>query len=86
MNQGATSSVSQTTVQRTLLRLRSRRVVHAPMMTVVHGNEGWNLLASTKTGHPVIGDSKGIAAAVLPVSMILGPQAIWAPKCVTTVH
>ncbi|GFV69910.1 transposable element Tcb1 transposase [Trichonephila clavipes] len=35
MNQGATKSVSQTTIQRTLLRLglRSRR---APMLTAVH--------------------------------------------------
>lgn len=38
MNQGATNSVSQTTVQRTLLRLglRSRRLVHASMLTAVH--------------------------------------------------
>ncbi|GFV38072.1 probable RNA-directed DNA polymerase from transposon X-element [Trichonephila clavipes] len=38
MNQGATKSVSQTTIQRTLLRLglRSRRLVRAPMQTAVH--------------------------------------------------
>ncbi|GBN27246.1 hypothetical protein AVEN_234878-1 [Araneus ventricosus] len=38
MNQGATKSVSLTTVQRTLLRmgLRSRRLVNAPMLTAVH--------------------------------------------------
>ncbi|XP_055932068.1 uncharacterized protein LOC129962346 [Argiope bruennichi] len=38
MNQRATSSVSTTTVQRTLLRmgLRSRRLVNAPMLTAVH--------------------------------------------------
>ncbi|GFX81619.1 transposable element Tcb1 transposase [Trichonephila clavipes] len=38
MNQGATKSVSQTTIQRTLLRLglRSRRLVRAPMLTAVH--------------------------------------------------
>ncbi|GBM23276.1 hypothetical protein AVEN_26009-1 [Araneus ventricosus] len=38
MNQGATKSVSSTTVQRTLLRmgLRSRRLVNAPMLTAVH--------------------------------------------------
>ncbi|GFX23200.1 hypothetical protein TNCV_4559821 [Trichonephila clavipes] len=38
MNQGATNSVFQTTVQRSLLRLvlRSRRLVHAPMLTAVH--------------------------------------------------
>ncbi|GFU93741.1 transposable element Tcb1 transposase, partial [Trichonephila clavipes] len=37
MNQGATKSVSQTTIQRTLLRLglRSRRLVRAPMLTAV---------------------------------------------------
>ncbi|GBN81934.1 hypothetical protein AVEN_158770-1 [Araneus ventricosus] len=37
MNQGATKSVSSTTVQRTLLRmgLRSRRLVNAPMPTAV---------------------------------------------------
>nr|XP_042895018.1 uncharacterized protein LOC122268773 [Parasteatoda tepidariorum] len=38
MNQGATKSVSSTTVQRTLLRmgLRSSRLVNAPMLTAVH--------------------------------------------------
>ncbi|KFM62688.1 Transposable element Tcb1 transposase, partial [Stegodyphus mimosarum] len=38
MNQGATKSVSQSTIQRTLLRLglRSRRLVRAPMLTAVH--------------------------------------------------
>ncbi|GIX77121.1 transposable element Tcb1 transposase [Caerostris darwini] len=38
MNQGATKSVSPTTVQRTLLRmgLCSRRLVNAPMLTTVH--------------------------------------------------
>ncbi|GFT13555.1 transposable element Tcb1 transposase [Trichonephila clavipes] len=38
MNQGATKSVSQTTIQRTLLRLglRSRRLVRASMLTTVH--------------------------------------------------
>ncbi|GFU48251.1 hypothetical protein TNCV_4626691 [Trichonephila clavipes] len=38
MNQGATNNVFQTTVQRSLLRLvlRSRRLVHAPMLTAVH--------------------------------------------------
>ncbi|GFW19190.1 transposable element Tcb1 transposase [Trichonephila clavipes] len=38
MNQGATKSVSQTTIQRTLLRLglRSRRLVRAPMLTAAH--------------------------------------------------
>ncbi|GFX73034.1 hypothetical protein TNCV_1704361 [Trichonephila clavipes] len=38
MNQGATNSDFQTTVQRSLLRLvlRSRRLVHAPMLTAVH--------------------------------------------------
>ncbi|GFV08956.1 transposable element Tcb1 transposase [Trichonephila clavipes] len=38
MNQAATKSVSQTTIQRTLLRLglRSRRMVRAPMLTAVH--------------------------------------------------
>ncbi|GBM51932.1 hypothetical protein AVEN_1513-1 [Araneus ventricosus] len=38
MNQGASMSVSSTTVQRTLLRmgLRSRRLVNAPMLTAVH--------------------------------------------------
>ncbi|GFU68105.1 transposable element Tc3 transposase [Trichonephila clavipes] len=38
MNQGATKSVSQTTIQRTLLRLglRSRRLVCAPMLTALH--------------------------------------------------
>ncbi|GFU83814.1 transposable element Tcb1 transposase [Trichonephila clavipes] len=38
MNQGATNSVFQTTVQLSLLRLvlRSRRLVHAPMLTAVH--------------------------------------------------
>ncbi|GFV14399.1 hypothetical protein TNCV_808311 [Trichonephila clavipes] len=38
MNQGATNRVFQTTVQRSLLRLvlRSRRLVHAPMLTAVH--------------------------------------------------
>ncbi|GFX27419.1 transposable element Tcb1 transposase [Trichonephila clavipes] len=38
MNQGATKSVSQTTIQLTLLRLglRSRRLVRAPMLTDVH--------------------------------------------------
>ncbi|GFV19463.1 transposable element Tcb1 transposase [Trichonephila clavipes] len=38
MNQGATKSVSQTTIQRTLLRLglRSRHLVRAPMLTAVH--------------------------------------------------
>ncbi|GFX84526.1 transposable element Tcb1 transposase [Trichonephila clavipes] len=38
MNQGATNSGFQTTVQRSLLRLvlRSRRLVHAPMLTAVH--------------------------------------------------
>ncbi|GFU90017.1 transposable element Tcb1 transposase [Trichonephila clavipes] len=38
MNQGATKSVSQTTIQRTLLRLglRSRRLVRAHMLTAVH--------------------------------------------------
>ncbi|GBM47485.1 hypothetical protein AVEN_153697-1 [Araneus ventricosus] len=38
MNQGATKSVSSTTVQRTLLRmgLRSRLLVNAPMLTAVH--------------------------------------------------
>ncbi|GFU00637.1 hypothetical protein TNCV_4818041 [Trichonephila clavipes] len=38
MNQGATDSGFQTTVQRSLLRLvlRSRRLVHAPMLTAVH--------------------------------------------------
>ncbi|GFW31380.1 transposable element Tcb1 transposase [Trichonephila clavipes] len=38
MNQGATNSVFLTTVQRSLLRLvfRSRRLVHAPMLTAVH--------------------------------------------------
>ncbi|GFY36638.1 transposable element Tcb1 transposase [Trichonephila clavipes] len=38
MNQGATNSVFQTTVQRSLLRLvlRSRRLVHAPMLTASH--------------------------------------------------
>ncbi|GBN29442.1 hypothetical protein AVEN_81884-1 [Araneus ventricosus] len=38
MNQGATKSVSSTTVQRTLLRmgLRSRRLVNAPMLAPVH--------------------------------------------------
>ncbi|GFS92580.1 transposable element Tcb1 transposase [Trichonephila clavipes] len=38
MNQGATNSVFQTTVHRSLLRLvlRSRRLVHAPMLTAVH--------------------------------------------------
>ncbi|GFY12057.1 transposable element Tcb1 transposase [Trichonephila clavipes] len=37
MNQGSTNSVFQTTVRRTMLRLglRSRRLVHAPMPTVV---------------------------------------------------
>ncbi|KAH7960817.1 hypothetical protein HPB49_023589 [Dermacentor silvarum] len=42
MYQGATNSVSQTTVQRTLLRLglRSRRLVHALMLFI--GDEGWN--------------------------------------------
>ncbi|GFV41730.1 transposable element Tcb1 transposase [Trichonephila clavipes] len=38
MNQGATNSGFQTTVQRSLLRLvlRSRRLVHVPMLTAVH--------------------------------------------------
>ena len=38
MNQGATKTVSTTTVQRTLLRmgLLSRRLVKAPMLTAVH--------------------------------------------------
>ncbi|GFS92704.1 uncharacterized protein TNCV_1161301 [Trichonephila clavipes] len=38
MNQGATNNVFQTTVQRSLLRLvlRSRRLVHAPMLTASH--------------------------------------------------
>ncbi|GFX65265.1 transposable element Tcb1 transposase [Trichonephila clavipes] len=38
MNQGATNSGFQTTVQRSLLCLvlRSRRLVHAPMLTAVH--------------------------------------------------
>ena len=38
MNQETTNSVSQTTVQRTLLRLglRSRRLVRVPMLTDVH--------------------------------------------------
>ncbi|GBO06883.1 hypothetical protein AVEN_174953-1 [Araneus ventricosus] len=36
MNQGATKSVSSTTVQRTLHDLRSRRLVNAPMPTAVH--------------------------------------------------
>ncbi|GFW55961.1 transposable element Tcb1 transposase [Trichonephila clavipes] len=38
MNQGANKSVSQTTIQRKLLRLglRSRRLVRAPMLTAVH--------------------------------------------------
>ncbi|GFV53492.1 transposable element Tcb1 transposase [Trichonephila clavipes] len=38
MNEGATNSVFQTTVQRSLLRLvlRSRRLVHVPMLTAVH--------------------------------------------------
>ncbi|GBO29083.1 hypothetical protein AVEN_184010-1 [Araneus ventricosus] len=38
MNQGATKSVSSTTVQRTLLRmgLRSRRLVNAPALTRQH--------------------------------------------------
>ncbi|GBN71072.1 hypothetical protein AVEN_10551-1 [Araneus ventricosus] len=38
MNQGATKSVSSTTVQRTLLHmgLRSRCLVNAPMLTAVH--------------------------------------------------
>ncbi|GFV63379.1 transposable element Tcb1 transposase [Trichonephila clavipes] len=38
MNQGATKSVSQTTIQQTLLRLglRSRHLVRAPMLTAVH--------------------------------------------------
>ncbi|GFW32959.1 transposable element Tcb1 transposase [Trichonephila clavipes] len=38
MNQGATNSGFQTTVQRSWLRLvlRSRRLVHAPMLTAVH--------------------------------------------------
>ncbi|GFT90792.1 transposable element Tcb1 transposase [Trichonephila clavipes] len=38
MNQGATNSGFQTTVQRSLLRLvlRSRRLAHAPMLTAVH--------------------------------------------------
>ncbi|GFV84885.1 transposable element Tcb1 transposase [Trichonephila clavipes] len=38
MNQGATNSGIQTTVQRSWLRLvlRSRRLVHAPMLTAVH--------------------------------------------------
>ncbi|GFX12893.1 hypothetical protein TNCV_3658891 [Trichonephila clavipes] len=38
MNQRATNSVFQTTVQRSLLRLvlRRRRLVHAPMLTAVH--------------------------------------------------
>ncbi|GFW65711.1 transposable element Tcb1 transposase [Trichonephila clavipes] len=38
MNQGATNSVFQTTVQLSLLRLvlRSRRLVLAPMLTAVH--------------------------------------------------
>ncbi|GFY10843.1 transposable element Tcb1 transposase [Trichonephila clavipes] len=38
MNQGATKSVSQTTIQRTFLRLglRSRRLVRASMLTTVH--------------------------------------------------
>ncbi|GFU75017.1 transposable element Tcb1 transposase [Trichonephila clavipes] len=38
MNQDATNSVSQTTIQQTFLRLglRSRRLVHAPVLTAVH--------------------------------------------------
>ncbi|GFU48960.1 HTH_Tnp_Tc3_2 domain-containing protein [Trichonephila clavipes] len=38
MNQGATTSVSESTVQRTLLPLgfRRRRLVHAPMLPAVH--------------------------------------------------
>ncbi|GFV18361.1 hypothetical protein TNCV_3932071, partial [Trichonephila clavipes] len=38
MNQGATNSGFQTTVQRSWLRLvlRSRHLVHAPMLTAVH--------------------------------------------------
>ncbi|GFV87524.1 uncharacterized protein TNCV_3281621 [Trichonephila clavipes] len=38
MNQGATKSVFQTTIQRTLLRLglQCRRLVRAPMLTTVH--------------------------------------------------
>ncbi|GFX78902.1 transposable element Tcb1 transposase [Trichonephila clavipes] len=38
MNQGATKRVSQTTIQRTLLRLglRSRHLFRAPMLTAVH--------------------------------------------------
>ncbi|GFX59492.1 hypothetical protein TNCV_3373691 [Trichonephila clavipes] len=38
MNQGATNSFFQTTVQRSQLRLvlRSRRLVHAPRLTAVH--------------------------------------------------
>ncbi|GFY28882.1 transposable element Tcb1 transposase [Trichonephila clavipes] len=38
MNQGANKSVSQTTIQRTLLclGLRSRRLVRAPILTAVH--------------------------------------------------
>ncbi|GFS76887.1 transposable element Tcb1 transposase [Trichonephila clavipes] len=38
MNQGATNSGFLTTVQRSLLRLvlRSRRLVHAPMLTAIH--------------------------------------------------
>ncbi|GFV30987.1 transposable element Tcb1 transposase [Trichonephila clavipes] len=38
MNQGAANSIFQTTVQRSLLRLvlRSRRLVHEPMLTASH--------------------------------------------------
>ncbi|GFY36084.1 uncharacterized protein TNCV_4844561 [Trichonephila clavipes] len=58
MNQGATNSVFQTTVQRSLLRLvlRSRRLVHAPMLTAVHKKEDWNFHTGTATGHPMTGD------------------------------
>ncbi|KAH7975588.1 hypothetical protein HPB52_003538 [Rhipicephalus sanguineus] len=56
MNQGATNSVSQTTLQRRLLRLglRSRCLVHAPMLFI--SDEGWNLHASTANGCPPSGD------------------------------
>ncbi|GFV42057.1 hypothetical protein TNCV_1569241 [Trichonephila clavipes] len=56
---GATNSVFQTTVQRSLLRLvlRSRRLVHDTYADCcLISNEDWNFHTGTATGHPMRGD------------------------------
>ncbi|GFY19009.1 hypothetical protein TNCV_3876971 [Trichonephila clavipes] len=60
MYQGATNSVFQTTVQQSLLRLvlRSRRLVHAPMLTASHQQRRLEFSLGTATGHPMRGDSQ----------------------------